>query len=172
MSYIFYILTALTLLIFQTSLMTSLDVFSDFCNLEAVFVVYLSLFRPWREGMMAAFFAGLLTDTLSGGPWGVYTTAYLWLFAGIKWLVGYLHAENFILIPFIITGGLLFENAILVIVLAIVNKGLYFPQEVFHSVMVQLMWSFFAGPFILLGIKSVQKKWDSWAARFVSEKYG
>lgn len=149
--------------------MTFFDAFKNFYNLQAVFVVYLSLFRPWREGIVAAFFAGLLTDTLSGGPWGLYTTSCLWMFAGIRWIVGYLHAENIMLIPFITAGGILFENFILAGALAIMKNGLYFPREVFHSIWVQLIWSLLTGPFILFGFKSVQKKWESWIANLVSE---
>ncbi len=172
MNYCFYILTVLSLLIVQTSLVTFFDIFKNFYNLQAIFVVYLSLFRSWREGIVGAFFAGVLTDSLSGGPWGLYMTSCLWLFAGIKWIVGYLHVENIMLIPFIITGGILFENIILVGALVILKRGLYFPGEVFHSIFVQVIWSLFTGPFILFGFKAVQKKWELWVAKFVSEKNG
>jgi rod shape-determining protein MreD len=157
-------------MIFQTSLITFWDIFKNFYNLQTIFVVYLSLFRSRWEGFSGALFAGLLADSLSGGPWGLYTTTYLWMFAVIRWSMGYLHVKNVILVPFIIGGGVLFENFILAGTLAIIKNEFYFSPKIFHNIWIQFIWSLITGPFILFGFKSVQKKWELWTVSLISEK--
>ncbi|MBU2489392.1 MAG: hypothetical protein KKA60_08375 [Proteobacteria bacterium] len=63
-------------------------------DLTAVFVLYLSLFRPPVQGAVLAAFLGSAMDLFAGGPPGPYLVAYLWIFAGARSVPRYVRAVN------------------------------------------------------------------------------
>ena len=110
MTIIFYILVSLCLVIIKTTLIPTLPLFEKFYDLLIPIVIYLSLFRPIREGAPIIFFFGLIMDSLCGGPVGIYLATYIWLYAGMRWLSQFLHTGSFALLALSVTFGVIFEG--------------------------------------------------------------
>ena len=69
---------------------------------------------------------GFIMDSLSGAPFGVYMSSYLWFFLGVRWISRFLHSVNSILLPFVMASGVLVENVIYRILLKIKQKVILF----------------------------------------------
>ena len=95
------------------------SVFDRFYDLLFPFIVFLSLFRPLRESIPVVLFFGIAMDTLSGGPFGLYLTTYLWLFVGVKWMTTFLDVSDSILLLFVVTSGVLLQNLIFIATISI-----------------------------------------------------
>ncbi len=94
MSYFFNSSVCLFLVILQTTVMPNLPLLDSFYDLLIPFVVFLGLFRPVRESLPFVFFLGFIMDNLSGSPFGLYLTAYFWLFIGVKGITKLLQVGN------------------------------------------------------------------------------
>jgi hypothetical protein len=80
-------------------------------DLLAPFVIYLGIYRPSAGGDSDALvLAGLVMDGISGGVFGVHLSAYLWMYVGVRWAIQYLHVDNVILLPLLVTGGVFFRE--------------------------------------------------------------
>jgi len=83
MNYCVYIVCGLGLVIAQTTLIPRLAFTSHFFDLMLPLVIYLAVFRPLPEHCLHAFL-GVLMDHVSGGPFGLYLTSYVWVFIGTR----------------------------------------------------------------------------------------
>lgn len=74
---------ALNILIFslvfylQSTLLARLELFGLVPSLAIVLIVAFSLHRKTHEAYIFAFLFGLALDTLSGGPYGIYTAVFM-----------------------------------------------------------------------------------------------
>ncbi len=159
MAYCFNAFLMLVFLLFQTSIVSSFRMFYNFLNLMNLFVVYLVLYRPNQEIIIFVVLAGILMDSVSGGPLGLYMTTYIWLSLGIKWTLKYLHKGNAILIPMIISAAILAENLIIMSVMALIEKNFSFHPERFQSIVIHLIFGVMIGPLLIYFIKDLQAKW-------------
>lgn len=162
MTYIFYMCTFLVLIILQTTIMPYFPIFDRFYDLLAPFVIYLGLFRPVRESLPVILVIGFVMDNLSGSPLGLYLTAYLWLFACLRWIVHVLHVGDKFLLPFVLATGVLLENIIFMGVIGMFEQGSRFSSTVVTAVMIQVIWAAATGPIILILISSLHQRWHKW----------
>ena len=162
MIYFVYSCICLGLVIVQTVIMPFSIAFDRFYDLMCIFIIYLGLFRPAREGLPIILCFGLLMDNLFGGPFGLYVTTYLWLFIGLKWLITFLQLGSIVLLPFVAAAGILFENLIFIGTIAILKPGAQFPADTVHVIGVQVLWAMFTGPLLLLLFQYSQTRWFSW----------
>ena len=166
MRYLFYMGLCLLLSTIQTTIMPYLSVFKQHYDLLLVFVLYLSLYRPVREGLPVVFFLGLVMDNLSGSPLGFFVTAYFWIFIIAVWGTRFLHAANRILILIVVAAGVLIENLIFLGYLAMLDEGLRNAREVFEKMVRQMLWALFTGPVLLMLIRASHKRFQNWSNEF------
>ncbi len=136
----------------------------EFLNLDQFYdllipvFIYIGLYRSVVEGVFFSVFFGFLMDSYSGAPFGLYISIYFWLFIGIKKLVLFLHAGNFILLAFIMSGAVFFENLFFFLVIAFME----YDQGVFVSglniVVLQIVFAAGTGPFFLLLLGRCEKR--------------
>ena len=69
MTILFYILVSLCLVIVKTTLIPALPMFNKFYDLLIPIIIYLSLFRPLREGIPIILFFGVIMDSLRAFTW-------------------------------------------------------------------------------------------------------
>lgn len=171
MTQIFYAFTIIAFVLFQTSLAPDLWGFDKFFDMITIFIVYLAVFRRLGECVVFVILSGAVMDSLSGGPFGVYMTIYIWLFAGIRWTKNFLHLGNAILIPLITTASVFFQNTLIIGLTALVEKRFNLGPETFRNVLIQLVWAAAAGPFLIYLLKSAH---DGWNLRSIEKifKYG
>jgi hypothetical protein len=159
MTYLVYFCTCLCLVIVQTSIMPFIPLFDRFYDLMCLFVIYLGLFRPLRESLPVILFYGLFMDNLSGGPFGLYLTTYLWLFICIRWLITFLQLHSFMLLTLVVAIGVLLENLIFIGIIAVLKSGSGIPADAVRVIGGQVLWAVFTGPPLLFLFQHIQEKW-------------
>jgi rod shape-determining protein MreD len=159
MAFGFNTLVIIVFLLFQTSIAPNFRVLYDIFNLMSLFVIYLALYRPTQEIIIFVVLAGILVDSVSGCPFGLYITIYIWVSIGIKGVLKYLHKGNVFLIPMIIFGVILVENIIIIGVMAVIEKKIFFCPERFRLIIIQLLCGVLFGPFLICLIKGFHTKW-------------
>jgi len=154
MTVLFYVLVSLCLVIIKTTLIPGLPLFEKFYDLLIPIVIYLSLFRPIREGAPLVLFFGLMMDSLCGGPVGLYLTTYIWIYAG-----------NMILMTLAVAIGVAFECLVLLVYMILLAPSAIPPEDTARTVAFQIVWALLTGPVILVIIGRSQKQLDIWKAR-------
>lgn len=170
MTYCFHFLTCFCLVIFQTTVMPYLSIFDKCYDLLFPFVVFLSLFRSTRESIPVLLFFGLAMDTLSGGPFGLYLTTYLWLFVGVKWMITFLDVRGSILLPFVVAAGVLIQNLIFFGAIDMFDPGALPFSTAINTIAVQVLWAILTGPILLMFFNHSHKKWDKWTHEVFAKK--
>lgn len=163
MTALYYPAVCLTLVVLQTAVIPQFRLLDGFYDLTACLVIYLGLFRPVREGAAVVLIMGFVMDTLSGGPLGLYLVSYVWLFIGIRWVIGYLRVANTLLLPLAVVSGILLQSGIFLACVSFLGAEAALPPDGLRLLAAQAVWGLFTGV-ALLGIFGYTQ--DRWA-RFV-----
>ena len=162
MSYFFNISVCLFLVILQTTVMPTLPLLDSFYDLLIPFVVFLGLSRPVRESLPFVFFLGFIMDNLSGSPFGLYLTAYFWLFIGVKGITKLLQVGNrLFIIALIVAAGVLLENLIFLGTLTILGPDQQLAGNAAQTVTIQVLWAIWTGPVLFMVLRDLQKRLDA-----------
>ena len=170
MKFCFHIFISLCLVIFQTTVMPYYPFFEKFYDLLSPFIIYLSLFHSVRDSLPVVLFLGFVMDTLSGGPFGLYLSTYVWLFIGVRWIINFLHVGNSFLWPFVIAAGVFMQNCIYIGAIAMLEPGSRFSSATVNLVAVQVFWAIFTGPIFLLSFNYLHGRWDKWLKQVFVKK--
>ena len=162
MTYCFHIVICLGLIVVQTTVMPYIPLFDRFYDLLSPFVIYLSIFRSNRESLVIIFLFGFFMDIISGGPFGLYITAYVWLFIGVRWAITFLHVGDSMLLPFVVALGVLMENFIFVVTSAMFEQSSRVSEAMVSTIIVQVLWAIFTGPLFLMFFNYSHRRWDRW----------
>jgi cell shape-determining protein MreD len=160
----------LFLIIIQTTVMPHIPVFERFYDLLTPLVLYLSIFRPVRESTVIIVIFGFLMDNISGGPFGLYLTVYFWLFLSVRWAITFLHVGDSFLLPFVVAVGVFMENLIFIGADAMFEQNLQISQIMINTVVVQVLWAIFTGPFFLMLFNYSHRRWDRWTKKLFAQK--
>ena len=162
MSYFFNISACLFLVILQTTVMSYLPLLNDFYDLLIPFIVYLGLSRPVRESLPFVFFLGFIMDNLSGSPFGLYLTAYFWLFVTVKGITQLLQVANrLFVITLIVAAGVLIENLIFLGTLTVLGPDQQLAGDATKAITIQVLWAIWTGPVFLVVFRNIQKRLDA-----------
>ncbi len=148
MRFFFYIAICLGLVVCQTALIPRLPAMGNFFDLLLPMVVFLAAFRPLHESVPFVIFMGILMDTLSGGPFGLYLTSYVWLLVGVRLATSVVRAANPILLMMLIMAGVLLQNVIFFGALAAAASSMPHPGDVLRVITGQIGWVLLVGPFL------------------------
>ena len=170
MTYCFHVGICLCLVLFQTTVMPYFHLFDRFYDLLSPFVIYLSLFQSLRQSIPVILFFGFLMDSLSGGPFGLYLTTYIWLFIGVKWIITFLHLGDSLLLPFLVAAGVLLQNCIFIGTIAMFEPGTQFLSAAISIVTVQVLWAIFTGPIFLMFFYYSHGKWNKWLKKVFAKE--
>ena len=162
MTYCFHIVICLGLIVVQTTVMPYIPLFDRFYDLLSPFVIYLSIFRSNRESLVIIFLFGFFMDIISGGPFGLYITAYVWLFIGVRWAITFLHVGDSMLLPFVVALGVLMENFIFVVTSTMFEQSTRISEVMVSTIIVQVLWAIFTGPLFLMFFNYSHHRWDRW----------
>lgn len=162
MNYFFYICLSLTLIITHTTIMPNFAVFEHFYDILIPFIFYLGLYRNPRESIPIILLLGLIMDSLSGGPFGVFSTTYFWLYVLTRCGITFLHAANKALWLVAVAAGVLIENLIIVGATAWLSETFKYPPGVLDRIGPQLLWALCTGPILVVLISIGHIKWQKW----------
>jgi cell shape-determining protein MreD len=160
MTILFYILVSLCLLIIKTALIPGLPFLAKFYDLLIPIVIYLSLFRPLREGIPIILFFGLIMDSLCGGPMGLYMATYIWLYVAMRYLRQVLHAGNIGLFAVAVAGGVAFESFVLLVYMLMLSPGAIITADAGRATIQQVVWALITGPILMVMISWAQRQLD------------
>jgi len=126
------------------------------------FIVYLSLSRPIREGLLFVCFLGFIMDNLSGSFFGLYLTSYFWLFIGVKGITQLLQVgRRMAIITVIVAAGVLAENLIFLGSFAIFSPEQQLAGDAFKIVAVQILWALLTGSVFLIIFRNTHNWMDT-----------
>jgi rod shape-determining protein MreD len=157
MSYFFYIASGVALLICQTTLVPRLPFVTHSFDLLLPWVIYIAAFRPVHETLPFVVFMGVLVDSLSGGPFGLYLTSYLWLFIAVRLTATVIRAENPLLLVFIIITAVAGQNALFFAVLGMGSDDAYALADVVRVISEQIGWVLLIGPVFALAMRNTYR---------------
>lgn len=172
MIYLLYIVAFLGMIIFHTSVVFFFPVLAQGYDLIALFVIYLGLYRPVRESLPIIVLAGLTMDTISSGPFGLYLTAYGWIFVSVVWMMRFMRAGNHLLLPVIVGVGVLIENLVVIGTVALLTPGMQVPATAARSLALQFLWAVVTGPLLLWVANRLHGRLDRWRAEVFADNGG
>jgi rod shape-determining protein MreD len=105
-------------------------------------------------------FIGIVIDKLSGGPFGIYLTIYLWLFIFVRWTKTFLHAGSAIILPFVFVLSVLIQNIAFLGVNALLIPASKIPGNAVGKVLKEILWAMCTGPLFILFLNYFHNKWD------------
>ncbi len=170
MTYCFYLATGLFLVIIQTTIKPYFPVLlSDLYDLLIPFVIYLAIFRPSGESIPVVLFFGLIMDNFTGGPFGFYVSAYLWLFVGVKAIMKIFQLKNTFILLFIVAFGVLAENLMFIGVHLAFKSDVPFPIESPRPLITQVLWAVATGAVLLMLIKFIHNGVAQWQDKLLAQ---
>jgi hypothetical protein len=172
MSYCFNFLVCLAAIILQTAIFPHFRLLGQVYDLLVPFVIYLGLYRPVGESLVGLLLAGMLMGGLSAGAFGLYLTAYLWMYLGAIWMVRYLHLVNRVLLPLVLACGVLFQNLVFFAGAVLTGAPVVVNSSAVLTVLFQLLLAVLTGPFILLFLRRAHSGWQHWAERLLTRRNG
>ena len=172
MTYILYSFLCLLLIIIQTVILPEIPGTQGAYDVLMIFVFYLGLFRPTREGIPIILILGFIMDNLSGAPFGLYLTTYFWIFVGVKWITAFLRVRNIVLLPMLIASGILVKNFLFIGTIALSVNRPELNIDVLSRIVYQLLWAVITGPVLLILFNRIHYKWDIWTLDLFAERNG
>jgi rod shape-determining protein MreD len=157
MNYFIYITCGLFMVICQTTVIPRLAFVGYLFDLVLPVVIYLAAFRPLREALPFTVFLGVLMDHLSGGPFGLYLTSYVWLFVAARAAATVVRAENPIMIVVILIIAVATQNALFFAILGASGLGHFSGSFALRVVTEQIGWVLLVGPFLAWGIRGAHR---------------
>lgn len=158
MIYLFYLILTVGLVVLQTVVMPALTLPGGMYDLLLPFVIFAGLFRPLVQGLPVVILLGFLMDGLSAGPFGLYLTTYLWLFAGTRWLTRFFHAHSSSILFLSVAVAVLVEHAIwLMSTVFLGGSAVRLPEFPLRAIFSQVLWALVTGPFFLVGYRWVHR---------------
>jgi cell shape-determining protein MreD len=161
MIYLFYFGLGLCLIIIQTTIIPFLYFLGRFYDLIIPLVLFLSAHRPIQKGIPLILTIGFIMDCLSGGVFGLYCIAYMWLYLIVGWLTSYVHAHSTILLIFMVAVGTVIENIFFIVTSK--SATALFSLESLQSFVTQSLWAIVTGAFMLIALESIQNMWYRWS---------
>jgi rod shape-determining protein MreD len=158
MNYFLYLAGGLLLVICQTTLLPLLPVTRHFFDLLLPLVIYLAVFRPLHEALPFTLFLGILVDNLSGGPFGLYVTSYVWLLIGARLAAMVVRAENPIMLVLLLIAAVAAQNGLFLAVLGSAGSGNLWGGFALRVMTEQIGWVLLIGPFLAWGMRHVHRR--------------
>ncbi|WP_155319844.1 hypothetical protein [Desulfosarcina alkanivorans] len=159
----------MVLIIVQTTVLAGGGPSSAY-DLLAPFVVYMGVYRLPREAVPVLLLGGLAMDGISGGVFGTHLSVYLWMYAGVRWAIQFLHVGNVILLPLLVTAGVAFESLAVAFSAVVLASSAWPVESMFSVVSGQVLWGAVTGPILMLLFIRGQKTVDGARTSFVQEK--
>ncbi len=168
--YIFYFIICLILIIIQSTAIPFLPESIKCYDLLILFVLYVGLFKEVLSTFVVVFILGLIMDLLSGGGFGLYISAYFWIFISARMLIRFLDAGSLIVLPVAVVGGVILENLIFLLPVFLTNSSLYFMKIALYTVAIQILIAVFTGPLLIMFLYTLNIKWEKLFAKIAQKR--
>jgi hypothetical protein len=149
MIYGYLLIVGLLMIILQTTLLVGGGP-ACLYDLMAPFVVFLGVYHRCRVAVPVLILGGLAMDGLSGGVFGVHLSVYLWMYAGVRSAIQFLHVGNVILLPMLVLLGVAFESLAVAFSAVVLASAAWPVEAIFSVVPGQIIWGLLTGPLLMI----------------------
>jgi rod shape-determining protein MreD len=156
MRFFWYIGVSLVLVVFRTTLLTYMPATGNFFDPLLALVVYLAVYRPLPESISLLVFVGILMDTVSGGPFGLYLSSYVWLFIGVRLAGAYIRLDAPVPLVLSMAAGVLLQNLVFLAVMTAFHLTRVDPGTMLGMLIGQLGWVLLVGPLPAVLMRAVE----------------
>ena len=171
MSALLFILVGLCLLLVQTALLPWLGTQTGRYDLLVPLMVFIGLRRRFWDGLVVVVGLGLIVDGLSAASPGYYLTAYVWIWAVMRWLIRFLRVANTFLLPLVMAGAVLLENLVLLgIPLMVEDRAIFASTRAAATVATQMVWALLTGPLLMAVFGQAQRRLGRYQAQVAARR--
>lgn len=153
MTSLFYVILSLVLIILQTSLLPGLPFFYQSFDLLLVVVLSLSLRSAHPAACIGVIFLGCIMDSVSGGPFGLYLSSYVWIYIAVQMFKGVVHSENIVFLYVSSIVAVMIENGIALFSLAVQQGSEVFLSPDISFMGHQVLWTLFLMPVMIIVVE-------------------
>lgn len=146
MTYIYFIICALLLAILET---VGLNRFfgGAVYDLQIVLVMAVSVLGGSRPALVVTAVVAVIMDSLSGGPFGIYLSTYIWLFFAVKAVMLVVSMRSRLAVAVFAVCAVLFENFVFMFVqLLATGTVLNFKTVILPVIVIQSILAFITAP--------------------------
>lgn len=161
MIYVFGVTIGLMLIIIQSTVLAVWLPFAGLYDLLIPIVLYYAIFRSPGEALFVIPFMGLLMDAVTGGPFGLYMLTYVWVFAGIRAIIRYIHGTSIVFLSAAVVVSVAVEHHVFWCAEMLSGRTWFTWPDAAGRLIWQLVFAVVTGPFLLLGTKAVFQKLSS-----------
>lgn len=148
--FFFYLLLTLIFIIVQTSILPTISFFSQTFDLLFVIVLSLSLRFSHPAAGIAIFLLGCVVDSVSGSPFGLYISAYIWTYILVRSLKPLVHLENIFFLVCMSAIAVVVENVFLLFTFVVRGGVAALLAGDLVLMVKQVLWGLIAVPVMVL----------------------
>jgi cell shape-determining protein MreD len=152
--------------VFNTTVVVHLPLFYGFYDPLLLFVIYLGFYRSIRESLLFIILFGIVMDAISGGPFGLYATSYIWLYIFVIWLTRFMRVTNSMILPGVVICSVIIQNMIFLGSMTLLDPNVSIPSFSFKIVILQIVWGIFTGPIFIIFLRYVSQGLEKWQRSF------
>lgn len=147
MTYIFFFICALIIAMFQTIGLNPF-VSSLIYDLQIPLIIAVSVLGRAYLALIVIVLVAVVMDTLSGGPFGIYFTTYVWMFFPVKALSLVVSTRSYLAVSLLSVVGVLFENLVFMFVQLLASGAVPNFNGIIFPVLVQCLLAAITAPLI------------------------
>lgn len=170
MTYAFHIAVCLALIIFQTAVKPQVLFLAGLYDVLTAYIIYLGLYLRVREILPIILISGIIMDTISGSPMGLFLTSYLWIFLLTRWTTRFIHRENLVLRFLIVGVGVFFQTVVYIGTTLLLGYANLFAAPTLDVALTQFIWALGTGAILITLFRKAHAVWERFLnAYFVRE---
>ncbi|MDL2329420.1 hypothetical protein LJC71_06730 [Desulfosarcina sp. OttesenSCG-928-A07] len=140
-------------------------------DLMGPYAVYLAIRQRHEHAVPVIVLGGIIMDGLSGGIFGMYLSIYLWMYAGVRQVIKYFHAENILIVMILIFLCVSFESAAIAFSVLVLTPVIGPAERLLPIVGKQVFWGTVTGPFLLFLLVRCDRLAHSMEKRHFTDRY-
>ena len=166
----FFILLSLFLIVLQTTVLPEISPVSNTFDLVIINILYLSLLfsNPWVLGVVALL--GCIMDSLSGSPFGLFISSYIWMYILIQLLKPVFFSRSLFFLPAVTVFSVLLEYLFLILSVFISSGSGGVVALNYPLMMKQLLWAVLLIPVAVKLVFSAGRYWSRGVERLFEKR--
>jgi hypothetical protein len=160
MTYALHIVICIALLLFQTVLKPQIAPLTGLYDLLLAYMTYLGLRYRLGKALPLTLVVGFAMDSLSGGPFGLFLTTYLWLILLIFGIKRFIHPGNLAFRLLAVSLAVVLQNLIYAGVALLLGQAQLLSAYALRIGMIQLAWALVTGGALLIVFHWLHLSWE------------
>ena len=160
MAFTFVTILSLFLIVLQTAVLPEISIFRNTFDLVIINVLYVAILfsNPWGLGAVAVI--GCIMDSLSGSPFGLFISSYIWMYILVQLMKPVFFSRSIFFLPAVTVFSVLLEYLFLLLSVFIGSGGKGVLSLNFSLMVKQLLWAAVLIPVAVKLVFVVSRYWD------------